>query len=51
LNLPPVDPNNYGGTVHFGPSVSNNAGQYSSGVNYPNPNFGYGGGANIYPGI
>ena len=40
-NLPPVDPNNFPGTVHFAPSVTQ-VGQLPPGVNLPNWNAGAG---------
>jgi len=51
--LPSVDPNNYPGTVHFGPStgyVGQGIGQYSAGGGYGDPYLGAGGAAGIYPG-
>jgi hypothetical protein len=53
-NLPSIDPNNYGGTVHFGPSTAYSGsayGQYPESAGIINPNLGATGGANIYPGI
>ena len=45
-NLPPVDPNNFAGTVHFGQAVTS----YPTGQNSYNVSYGAGGGANFYLG-
>ncbi len=42
-NLPPVDPNAFGGTIHFGQPVER-FGELPPGVNFNNQYSGYGGG-------
>ena len=53
-NLSSVDPNNFPGTVHFGPStttIGTPGAQFLPGAGFVNPNLGLGGGANFNTGF
>ena len=49
-NLPAVDPNNFAGTVHFGPSVQY-SGQVPPGAALAGQGYNVGGAGGFYPGI